>query len=125
MGHLEEAVARCADRHRAALFEVRLADLLSTTQQLEEGLRRARHALQVLDEVGDVVSRCPGGRIRLPGHHQHLRGHDEALELADERMRAIEGVDGRELALKRLWEATGLHFSDVVIPPRVRRARQH
>ena len=107
VGHLEEAVARCADRHRAALFEVRLADLLSTTQQLEEGLRRARHALQVLDEVGDVVAAALAAASVSQGITNTSGDTDEALELADERMRAIEGVDGAELALKRLWEATG------------------
>ena len=61
----------------------------------------------VLDEVGDVVAAALAAASVSQGITNTSGDTDEALELADERMRAIEGVDGAELALKRLWEATG------------------
>jgi class 3 adenylate cyclase len=105
IGHLLAAAERCGDPHRAAALEVQVARHLVTTQQLELSFQHATHALDVLDALGDPVLAAEAAAAVAQGLTNTVGDTDAALALIDERMAAIEGLDGADLALKQLLGA--------------------
>jgi class 3 adenylate cyclase len=105
VGHLEQAVARCADPHRAAVLEIELARQLLTTQQLDAAYRRSSHAMEVLDDLGDQVHAAQAAAGAAAGLTNALGETEAALRLIDERLAAVERLDGSEVAVKRLLES--------------------
>ena len=97
--HLEIAIERCRDPHRAASLEVDLFPLLNSSGALEEALLHAEHAMHELDRLGDVVRAGEAAAYVATGLVLAHADTERALALAAERSAALEGVDGADAAL--------------------------
>jgi hypothetical protein len=68
-------------------------------------IQRATHALEVLDELGDPIGAAEAAAAVAGGMTNATGDTAGALALVDERLLAVEGLDGSEVAVKRLLES--------------------
>ena len=102
-GHLQIALTRCRDEHRAAVLEADLAEQLVRMGDAETSAEHATHAGEVLDRLGDPLragSAVSTLALALIEQSEFAR----AQALVDERLAALDGVEGAAPVLLTLTQ---------------------
>jgi class 3 adenylate cyclase len=99
--HLRAARALCSEEHETALIDVELALELIRSGDEDEGLAHATQARDSLDRLGDALS-AARAVVAMAQAMTTRSDLDAARELLEERIGALEGVDGATEVLMHL-----------------------